>query len=273
MRRPSANCSDTPGPIGIKKAERRKHQAIRDREVMNRAIVGPFPLIYADPRRASRSTARRGSIARQTSTRDPVRRRDHQFSNRRQERARDRRAGRGVVPLVHLVEHPPGAWRDGGLGFEFKTSAVDQDRSGLGWSFAPARGAALRTARRHARLQFQPSSSSHIRSASTAPSRRKFARRSSACIRTSTRDTRLELPRRGDIPGWTANGYEANRARPRDDRDACQCRGRFAYERGDYPQSLAVSSHGIEKNPKALAAARWPSAFRHRARSACSARA
>ena len=29
-----------------------------------------------------------------------------------------------------------------------------------------------------------------------------------------------------------------------------------AYERGDYPQSLAVSSHGMEKNPKALAAAK-----------------
>jgi N6-adenosine-specific RNA methylase IME4 len=199
-------------PYWYKASRARKHKAIRDRAVMNRDVLGPFPLIYADPPWRFDVYSEKG-LDRTPDQHYPTLS-DEEIMNFliAGKSVRERAAPAAALLLWCTSSNIPralnvmGAW-----GFIFKSSAVwVKDRPGLGLVFRNQHEVLLYgTKGDMPGPQWQPPSvfSYPVGEHSAKPAEIR------AAIERMYPDfdasTRLELFGRGDIPGWTAYGYEA----------------------------------------------------------------
>ena len=201
-------------PYWYQKSRRSKHQAIRDRAVMNRSIVGPFPLIYADPPTKFETYSEKGLERTpdqhfETLTWDEII--DFMIDGKL---VRDIAGARAALFLwctssnLHRALEVMEAW-----GFTFKASAVwVKDKTGLGLVFRNGHEVLLYGTRGDMPgPQYQPPSvfSYPVGDHSAKPPEiRKIIERMYPDF--DSPETRLELFARGDIPGWTTYGYEAD---------------------------------------------------------------
>jgi N6-adenosine-specific RNA methylase IME4 len=199
-------------PYWYKVSRASKHKRIRDRAAMNRAVLGPFPLIYADPPWRFEVYSEKGL------DRTPD---QHYPTLSDEELMAFLVAGKPVREIassaaallmwctssnVHRALPIMGAW-----GFTFKSSAVwVKDKPGLGLVFRNQHELLLYgTKGDMPGPQWQPNSvfSYPVGEHSAKPPEIR------AAIERMYPDfdasTRLELFGRGDIKGWTAYGYEA----------------------------------------------------------------
>ena len=178
-------------PYWYQASRRAKHEAIRDRAVMNRSVVGPFPLIYADPPWRFDVYGEKGL------ERTPD---QHYETLTDEEIIAFKVAGKSVREIaadaaalllwctssnVHRALDVMDAW-----GFEFKTSAVLGSRTSRDLASCSATSTRCCCTGPRARCPDRNGSRRWCSATpwgSTAPSRPKSGRRSSACTPTSTR--------------------------------------------------------------------------------------
>jgi N6-adenosine-specific RNA methylase IME4 len=199
-------------PYWYKVSRARKHKKIHDGAAMNRAVLGPFPLIYADPPWRFEVYSEKG-LDRTPDQHYPTLP-DEEIMNFLVAGKPVREIASSAAALlmwctssnVHRALPIMGAW-----GFTFKSSAVwVKDKPGLGLVFRNQHELLLYgTKGDMPGPQSQPSSvfSYPVGEHSAKPPEIR------AAIERMYPDfdasTRLELFGRGDIKGWTAYGYEA----------------------------------------------------------------
>lgn len=199
-------------PYWYRESRRRKHQAIRDGATQNRDVIGPFPLIYADPPWRFEVYSEKGL------DRTPD---QHYPTLSDQEIINYLVVGKSVAALAS----PAAAllmWCTSsnleraldvlnGWGFTFKTSAVwVKDKPGLGLVFRNQHEVLLYGTRGDMPgPQWQPPSVFHHPVAEHSAKPPEIRAAIERMYPDFDASTRLELFARGDIPGWTAYGYEA----------------------------------------------------------------
>lgn len=199
-------------PYWYRESRRRKHQAIRNRAIQNRDIVGPFPLIYADPPWRFETYSEKG--LEKTPDQHYPTLGDEEIINYLVAGKPVREiASRAAALLLwctssNLERALPVV---SGWGFTFKTSAVwVKDKTAQGLVFRNRHELLLYATRGDMPgPQWQPDSVfEHPVGEHSAkpPAIRAAIERMYPDFDASTR---LELFARGDIPGWTAYGYEA----------------------------------------------------------------
>jgi N6-adenosine-specific RNA methylase IME4 len=200
-------------PYWYKASRRRKHQSIRDRAVMNRAIIGPFPLIYADPPWQFDVYSEKG-LGRTADQHYPTLSDEAIISFKIGGKSVREIASPAAALLMWCTSsnvHRALAVMEG-WGFTFKSSAVwVKDRPGLGLVFRNQHELLLYgTKGEMPGPQWQPSSvfPYPVGEHSAKPPEVR------AAIERMYPDfdaqTRLEIFARGDIKGWTTYGYEAD---------------------------------------------------------------
>jgi N6-adenosine-specific RNA methylase IME4 len=200
-------------PYWYKESRRRKHKRIRDRAVMSRDIIGPFPLIYADPPWRFDVYSDKG-LDRTPDQHYPTLSDEEIMNFLVDDKPVREITGPAAALLlwctssnVHRALTIMGAW-----GFAFKSSAVwVKDKPGLGLVFRNQHELLLYgTKGDMPGPQWQPNSvfSYPVGEHSAKPPEIR------AAIERMYPDfdasTRLELFARGDIQSWTAYGYEAD---------------------------------------------------------------
>jgi N6-adenosine-specific RNA methylase IME4 len=201
-------------PYWYQESRRRKHKAIRDRAVMNRTVIGPFPLIYADPPTKFEVYSDKGL------ERTPD---QHYPTLTDEEIIAFKINGKPVRDIMtpaaaafiwctssnlHRALKFVEAW-----GLTFKASAIwDKEKTGTGLVFRNQHEVLLYATKGDMPgPQYQPPSVFRYpvgEHSAKPPEIRKIIERMYPDF--DGPETRLELFARGDVEGWTTSGFEAD---------------------------------------------------------------